>query len=231
ARADANTTQETIWNGTGDYTFPSSGAVLDVVSDSSEDRAGGTGARSIRINGLDENFLSTGETITMDGANTVTTSTEFSRISYTLVTTAGSIGSAVGNISFTHTGDTINVANINDGIGRTYQAVYTVPADKIGLLTRIDASVPLGKSVTIEMYLRDWDVASTSYEVFAVRHVLDIYQDSYHIEFDYPLPLAPRTDLDFKAVAGEPATPVSLSFDIILIDTPNGDSSFDMRSF
>jgi hypothetical protein len=53
---DTATLPEDIWSGGGQYPWMTGATALEVVSDSANDAAAGTGARTVTINGLDINY-------------------------------------------------------------------------------------------------------------------------------------------------------------------------------
>ena len=55
---DTTTDPETVWSAGGIYTFDTSASPLRIVSNDINDRQGDTGARKIKIQGLDANYLS-----------------------------------------------------------------------------------------------------------------------------------------------------------------------------
>ena len=89
---------ETIWETGNDYPWQTAQATLDVVSDDTDDDVAGTGARTLRIQGLDGSYNLVEETVDMDGTTTVTTTQTFLRVFRMSVETAGTSGNNIGNI-------------------------------------------------------------------------------------------------------------------------------------
>ena len=54
--SDVAATEEVIWNPGGSVTYPTTAAVVEIDSTSADDISTGTGARSIELQGLDENY-------------------------------------------------------------------------------------------------------------------------------------------------------------------------------
>jgi hypothetical protein len=88
----------------------------------------GTGARTLRIQGLDSSYNFAEETVDMDGTTTVTTTQTFLRVFRMSVETAGSTGNNEGTITVTYTGGSDVAATISQGNGQTLMALYTIPA-------------------------------------------------------------------------------------------------------
>ena len=57
---------ETIWDGSNIYTYLTSASSVYITSSSGNDAVAGTGARTIEVQGLDENYDLTTETINVD---------------------------------------------------------------------------------------------------------------------------------------------------------------------
>ena len=97
---------------------------VDVVSDDTNDDVAGTGARTLRIQGLDGSYNLVEETVDMDGTTTVTTTQTFLRVFRMSVETAGSSGNNEGTITVTYTGGSDVAATITEGNGQTLMALY-----------------------------------------------------------------------------------------------------------
>jgi hypothetical protein len=121
-----------LWEGLtgsgGNYPFPTSAGTISVVSASASDTA-----VTMRINGLDVNYLPITESVALNGTTPVVTSQSFWRIN-SVTTTAGN---AVGNVTFTR-GATV-IAQVNAGLGQTQMSIYTVPAGYTLYLTYYQA--------------------------------------------------------------------------------------------
>lgn len=111
---DIGTTPEDIWHGGGNYTGQPENftpETVDVFSANANDTAAGTGARTIRIFGLKTNSSEVyeSEDITLNGTSTVTSTNSWWRVNRAYVLTAGSTGSAQGDITIRSTTTTANV--------------------------------------------------------------------------------------------------------------------------
>lgn len=143
---DVDTGPEDIWQNGGTYTgMPStSPETVDVFSSNANDTSAGTGARTIRIEGLKTSSSTVYETedLTMNGTSSVTSSNTWWRINRALVLTAGSGEQNAGDITIRHTTTTANVfALIGTGFNQTLIAAYTVPAERVMLIKRIAVSI------------------------------------------------------------------------------------------
>lgn len=108
---------------------------VELVSDSSDDAAAGTGARTVTIMGLDDDWAEQSETVTLDGTTPVDSDGTYRRVFRAFVATAGSGATNAGRIITRHTTTTANVfCHIPAGLAQTGLAAYTIPADKTGYL-------------------------------------------------------------------------------------------------
>jgi len=121
------TTYQTVWdNGGGIYTFPASALTMLCVSDSALDTMG------LVIGGLDANYKTITETVTLNGLTPVTTTNQFLRINDVQIAS----GENQGNIQITNDGTTYG--HISALFGVQQSTVYTVPADHTFYITQVD---------------------------------------------------------------------------------------------
>ena len=120
-----------IWPPAIPYIFPVDPHPIEIVSDNVADDFGtGSGAHSVTIFGLDQDFKAIHESFALDGTTPVVSTTSYMRVNSFQVTSVGTPATAnVGRISLTHqvTGDLLQT--IEPGIGAAQLAVYTSPAD------------------------------------------------------------------------------------------------------
>lgn len=142
----ASTTAATVWAvGTGSYVQLLTGTALEAVSGSANDAAAGTGARTIRVWGLDASYLPFMETVTLNGVTPVPlANTSAVAINAVEILTAGSGGTNAGDIDIrTVTGSTVKTrieAN-PEGAGKARDFIYTTSSLFYGLLKRLQVYV------------------------------------------------------------------------------------------
>lgn len=122
---------EDVWEGGGAYTgFPDSTLeTISVLSSSASDAAAGTGARTVRIFGLDGNYDEQSETITLNGITPVASIGTYRRCYSATVMSAGSGGVNVGVITARHTTTVANIfVSMLAGRNQTNTSAFTVPA-------------------------------------------------------------------------------------------------------
>jgi len=120
--------------------FPLGTTTLGIASTSTDDTGGGTGARSVEINGLDASYLEVSETVVLSGNTKVTTSSSFLRINKVRVVTTGTTGENQGDIYISSGDETFTAGGLPttklftsmdafSNISKTM--IFTVPSSKI----------------------------------------------------------------------------------------------------
>ena len=203
---------ETIWSFGGTFVPLSSAETMDVVSTSTDDDAGGTGATAIVIYGVDSNWEDIIEVVTMDGTTAVTTTNSYFGINRIALYTAGSTNANVGDINITATTAGTNQAQVPAGEGSTQQCLFFVADNTTALMDWLMVNVvktsgggnPL---VTIKGFVKSL-VSGAIYEVF--RYNLDTQREG-HVELNPSQPfvvgekslfwLSAETDVNNTAVS------------------------------
>ena len=222
---------EDIWVSGGLYSWPSAAAATTIESDDAADAAGGTGARTCEVEGLNADYHEVKETVTLNGATPVTLSNQFLRVYRVRALQVGSGGINAGNIDVKH-GSTV-LARVAAEYGQTLQAVYTVPVRvgqsgqgqievSEGRILSFDASQggAAGAESEITLYARNWNAALSAYDSWQVKEsfILEATGTSYY-EYVYrnPISVAPRTDIRLTVLSvGADDTKVTGGFEIEL---------------
>ena len=185
----------------GAYVFPTAEVQPTVESSSADDAADGTGARTILITYLDDNFAEHTETVTLNGTSAVTmTADNVYRINDVGVVTAGSGGVTAGNISVKSGSDTL--AYILAGNNCNRQGVYTVPAGKRLFMTGFKIGVTHGagnKRAFVGLAKKDGAIFNTAWETA----LTDGFADE---ELKFPLIFAEGIDIYFVGSSNGTAT-------------------------
>jgi len=157
----ASTTAGTVWavGSASSYAQMLTGTALEAISGSANDAAAGTGARTIRVQGLDSSYLPFAETVTLNGTNAVAlANTSVVAINSVEILTAGSGLTNAGDIDIrTVSGSTVKTrieANI-EGIGKARDFIYTTSALTYGLLKRIQVYMT-GSTGDMWVYLNSY---------------------------------------------------------------------------
>src|SRR5210317_1793289 len=205
---------ETIWETGGNYPWQSTAVTVDVVSDDTNDDVAGTGARTLRIQGLDGSYNLAEETVDMDGTTTVSTTQTFLRVFRMSVETAGTSGNNVGNISVTYTGGSDVAATIAEGNGQTLMAVYTIPAGKTGYIVAINFGSSKDQEQTCKLKTRDNTIANSA---FQTKEYLNIRGDFTYFPKRAITKITEKTDIELQAISSSTSS-ASGGFELILID-------------
>jgi len=148
---------EAIWSVGGAYSgFLTSASLVRIASGgNAADDSSGAGARTVRIEGLDENWELYEETLTLAGASaSASSSRSFVRIWRAVVDTCGTYGGTnTGDIDIETTGSVL-LARIVAGESQTQMAVWTVPAGRRALLKAVGASVDSTQDIDITFWSR-----------------------------------------------------------------------------
>ena len=188
---------ETIWDGSNLYTYATSAAVVSVA---------GTDNGSITIEGLDANYVSVTENVSIGAVTTQ----EFYRINRAYVTNlaSGSINSA--NINMNIDGNLRS--RITASRGQTLQAVYTVPAGHTAYLKNVHFGTE--------------EADKKGFFILASRHVNDggvfntkgFFGADQSVDYEYTIPLKfeEKTDIEVRADI-QSSEGASAIFDMILI--------------
>lgn len=212
-------TVETIWDVGANYNWMTQAQTLAISSDNINDAAAGTGARKIRVEGLDVDFEELSEEVTLNGLTQVSTVGEYRRCHRAYVTEAGTGGENAGAITIHASVDNFTVAQISPTYNQTLMAVYTVPDN-------------YNKALLLSWYYAIERAASTAANcglwvrppggVFQVKHLLSGHSQgatTHQHTFSIPLTLAPMSDIEVRADVTSNNCSVDAGFDLILTTT------------
>jgi hypothetical protein len=199
-------TYDTVWSARGAYQFPITAATVTVQSTSSDDTDGGSGAQTVKVQGLDANYNEVEEDFTLNGTVGVGGTVEFLRTHRAFVMTGST---NVGDISFTQGANT--VCFISAEMGQTQVTFYTIPAGKNGFLKAFAATMNKNQENTVRLFQRPFG------GVFRVASELNLYNSNMHTTFSIPIYFTEKTDLEVRTYTGSNAT-VSSMFDLLIVD-------------
>jgi len=147
---------EDIWAAGGTYPTVTTTETLSLVSSSAQDDAAaeGTGAWTVRVEGLDSSGDEISEDITMDGTDAVTSSLSYSFVHRVYVLTTGTNLTNVGNITVTNSSSAQTLAYVEADAGTTLQLIYKVPTGYKLILDRINVGAPKGDNIDLEIRVK-----------------------------------------------------------------------------
>ncbi len=217
---DVNGEEETVWAQGGNMTYPTSAVTMFVSSTSANDANGGTGANSILIQGLDENYDEIEETVFLNGQTQVATQLAYLRVYRAFVTLAGTGGTSGGTIYVGSSGATGGVpnttvyANLSFG-NQTQIAAYTVPAGYTLYVDDINFTAALSqanKTATCSFVSRTFGS-----NVFRTRLINVLQSNQLIAKFEYPQPFTEKTDLECRVITNTSNNAIGASFQGVLI--------------
>ncbi len=194
---DTSTTPEDLWGGNGLYTgFPvSTSEPVEVLSSSASDTAAGTGLHTVTIQGLNQEWAQTSETLTLNGTTPVQSVNTYRRVHTMRGVTAGSGGSNAGTVTVRHATTEANIFLVMQiGYNQTNCAAYTIPAGYKGYLMSSFGTLRGTNQGTADC-------------VFAIRNFGEVYR------YRRPFTISPNFEHNEKLV-----TPIELDqkTDIVL---------------
>ena len=217
---DVNGDEETVWSQGGDFPYPTSAVTMFVSSTSANDANGGTGANSILIQGLDENYDEVEETVLLNGHTQVATQNSYLRIYRAFVTLCGTGGTSGGIIYVGSSGATSGVpnttiyANLHLG-NQTQIAAYTVPAGYTLYVDDINFTAGLSqanKTATCTFRSRDHGT-----NVFRTRLISVLQSNQLITKFEYPQEFYEKTDLECRVSTNTTNNAIGASFQGVLV--------------
>lgn len=217
---DVNGDEETVWSQGGDFPYPTSAVTMFVSSTSANDANGGTGANSILIQGLDENYDEIEETVLLNGQTQVATQNSYLRVYRAFVTLCGTGGTSGGIIYVGSSGATGGVpnttiyANLHLG-NQTQIAAYTVPAGYTLYLDDINFTAALSQSnklATCSFRSRDYGS-----NVFRTRFINVLQSNQLITKFEYPQEFYEKTDLECRVSTNTINNAIGASFQGVLV--------------
>ncbi|KKM13231.1 hypothetical protein LCGC14_1718360 [marine sediment metagenome] len=186
------------------------------------DDAGGVGARSVHILGLDSNGLETSEVLATNGINaSLSTTTVFCRVYRTHVHSVGSYGVAnTDDIIIENTAGTIDLIIILAGEGQSQYGSYSTPSDKTGYLLSVHVHVDGKKPADVIVYIREnFNIVAAPMEPKKLKYSFDGILGNDGHEGKAPMLILPSwTDIWLEARGSGAQTEVAIDFEILLVD-------------
>jgi len=218
---DVDSNKETIWDGGDIYEYIANAETVAITSSSANDAVAGTGARTVEVQGLDQDWNPITETLTVGGGVGTTT---FRRVFRARVVTAGTNEVNEGTINITSNSTSTVLAYIgldgsgahSAGRGQTFMAMYTVPAGKTAYITQW--TVGAGKQNTDAVgFLMYRDIINDGWQS---KDVITVSATTYSKNYVIPLMVPEKFDIEVRAYSTTNNSLVSSTFNIILIDNP-----------
>ncbi len=211
------------------YSWLQSASTLEAISTDVNDTAGGSGAQTIMIEGLDASFNEISESLTMLGTSaTSATSASFIRVHRAYVVTSGTYsgtgsGSHLGDIKIRLSSagaDQLLISTSPLAVGQTQAARYTIPNGKTGYLIDFTRSVDTSKVADVYFFKREnADDVATPFDAMRIVFMMDGVTDQMSRNRDGLMQkFLQKTDLWTAAVSTSVNAEVEVSFSLLLID-------------
>ena len=213
---------ETIWDPRGLAGYLTSASSVFITSDQAADAVSGTGARTIEVIGLDENYAEATENVNVDdGASTTT----FIRVFSARTKTTGSGNEAAGTITVRSAsgGGGIILSQIHRAgsgageasFGQSMAAMYTIPAGKTGYLQQLHAGNNNETGQT-NVFLVSRDFGES---MFVTDDIGMVSGDQIQKDYKVPLRFAEKTDIEIRGLTtGTGISQATAGFNLVLVD-------------
>jgi len=185
---------EDVWGPGGIQTKPTATETLEVLSDSAEDDTGGSGAISVSVISLDDQYkCQDAVTVNLDGVTPVAVPGSHFRVLLTSVSSSGVTDKNVGTITVRVSGGGATRSQIQPTIGVSQDGQFTMPANRTGYLIQTVPFYPRGESGTIKGVVNDPDIDT---EITGL--VCPFYQDNISLDVMLPGTISEKSDLTFR---------------------------------
>lgn len=215
---DIDENYETVWSVGGTYSNPSSATVMKISSSSSNDTSAGTGARTVKVKGVDSNGDYVTETVTLNGQTAVNTTNSFKAVNELRVLTAGSnnanqgiVYSGTGTVSSGVPANKYNAIPVDYNLSQS--CFYRVPDSQTGYITGFFCETTKDKGFNAQICTANSsDVLWVEFELFTDRNkAYHKFNPYLKVDSGYTVEIRAKSDLtsDLEFGAG---------FSMILID-------------
>ena len=190
---------------------------LDIVSSSTADDVGGTGATLLLLQGIDASYLAVEEYITMDGVTPVTSVNSYLGINRAVVVASGTGDANAGIITIDDTSNAVGVqASIPVGASVTQQCIYHTPISKtLNLEFLMVSAIRLaGGGAQPEINVKGWSYSRVTDTVYAVIDLqMDLaIENNLVINYTNPVVFTGREVIYFTCSTDTDNTKVSMRF-------------------
>jgi hypothetical protein len=167
-------------------------------------------AVKITVNGLDANYNSISESVTLNGTTGVNTINSYLRINSLITNT----GNAVGTITAKNGGTTY--AQINIGFGRSLMSIYTVPNGYDFWLERVSGNSSFNGNNGNYVLYQNFSTSPTGVNIVTTRAPFTAFYDALRV---MPRQFASKTDLQFQFNTSASTAAVNLAVEGYLIQS------------
>jgi hypothetical protein len=134
---DDSGSREDVWEGGGLLVYQTVAEFQNIVSTDTDDSVGGTGARTLFIQGLDENYTLITELVSLNGTNVVQTVNKYIRNRFVAVFTSGSSEFNEGVITVTSADSGLLQVQMDETEAFDKNSQFTVAAGRTAIVQKI----------------------------------------------------------------------------------------------
>lgn len=217
-------TGDDVWLIGGTYPWLTAASTIRIKAGGNiGDNPIGSGANSIIVEGLDQNWDIVSETIATNGvAASAATANQFIRITRAYVATAGTYTSSNIADIFIETVGGISLCKIEAIEGQTEMSMYSVPSNFTAYLTRVSVSVDSTKPVSFSMFQRpNGDIVAAPFGAKRLVTKFSSVVGQRTLQYNSYIKFNEKTDLWIYAIKDSAGTaPVECDYDLILVRNP-----------
>lgn len=216
-----DTDDSTVWNNGGLYTYPATASTMTVSSSSASDVSTSTGASVVFVSGLDANYNSISEYISLNGQTAVTTTKSYLRINgMNVVSGNANVGNIYIGTGAVTTGKPANVyGEIVIGNVNALQSFYTVPANHDAYIyygSLASGTTASNKYVTGKLMMRPFG------GVMGVVMKTTLATGINTFNFPLPLRVTSRSDIETRARSSSGTDDVASVVQLVLVHHDDG---------
>jgi hypothetical protein len=176
-----------------------------------------TGASVLHMVGLNAFFQEQSEFVLTNGLDDVATTKSYVR-QYRGRVFASAAANAIGTITSTTIGESVETISLQviDGNNQTLMAIWTIPGNEKGLITRWWGSMSKKQSATSIVKLRFGQLDHIGY-IEQVRAIQSVGSSSFDYPFPFPRLLPGGADIWMEADADAASVGVSGGFDVLRV--------------
>ena len=211
----ASGVREDIWDGSSDYTWPTTADITHIKAAASGDEG-----LTIEVQGLDTDYAIVTQSVDLDATDSSTLVALTTALRRVFRLKVDDSTDATNNIGCYNSAGTTLYGQITTPFNQSLMALYTVPAGKTAYLTRYYCMInkKVNASIEIELYVRPFG------KVFQLKHngVIASGGDA-HWDFNFfphspPMVITEKSDIKLTGIASAAGVDSSAGFDLILID-------------
>ena len=216
-----STNFEVVWTPGDQYPWPTVAQTVRVAPGGAlVDTATGTGARTVFVDGLDENWDPVSTILTLAGAAASLASSKlFIRVNRVVVVSCGTYGGTnAENVNIEHTASTDVVCVCAAGASKSEQALYSVRDGYDAFIVDASTRRRANQIVAVRVLVRpDADVVTPPCSPALVIHQVDDMDPFVRWDPQFFESVPPRSDLWVEAKATAGPAGVTANFEIVLV--------------